>query len=66
MKLVNYIRSEVLAGKQKPDVSNASSWADDKYLQPALDDDALLFSLDDIDERPVPEADATKEGAAQQ
>ncbi|KXT05267.1 hypothetical protein AC578_8348 [Pseudocercospora eumusae] len=66
MKLVNYIRSEVLAGKQKPDVSNASSWADDKYLQPALEDDALLFSLDDIDERPVPEADATKEGAAQQ
>ncbi|KAI5367243.1 Putative Zinc finger protein [Septoria linicola] len=65
MKLVNYLRAEVKAGKTKPDVSDASAWADDKYLQPTLEDDALLFNLDDIDERPVPDADATKEGAGQ-
>jgi hypothetical protein len=62
IKLVNYIRSEVLAGKQTPDVSTAAAWSDDKYLQPTLEDDALLFNLDEIDERPVPE-DETVAGA---
>jgi len=50
IKLVNYIRSEVLSGHSAPDVSNPEAWADDKYLQPALTDDALLFSLDELDE----------------
>ena len=65
MKLVNYLRAEVKAGNAKPDVSDAKAWADDKYLQPTLEDDALLFNLDDIDERPVPDEDATKGGAGQ-
>jgi hypothetical protein len=50
IKLVNYIRSEVLAGKDKPDVEDPAAWADDKFLQPTLEDDALLFSLDELDE----------------
>jgi hypothetical protein len=50
IKLVNYIRSEVLSGHATPDVSKPEAWADDKYLQPALADDALLFSLDELDE----------------
>ncbi|SMQ45367.1 unnamed protein product [Zymoseptoria tritici ST99CH_3D7] len=53
IKLVNYIRSEVLAGKAKPDVQDPLAWADDKFLQPTLPDDALLFSLDELDESPL-------------
>lgn len=63
MKLVNYIRAQVQQDDAKPDVSDAKAWADDKYLQPTLEDDALLFSLDDIDERPVPEEEQTEAGA---
>ncbi|KAF2216105.1 hypothetical protein CERZMDRAFT_94484 [Cercospora zeae-maydis SCOH1-5] len=63
MKLVNWLRAQVQQGDAKPNVSDASAWADDKYLQPTLEDDALLFSLDDIDERPVTEEEQTKGGA---
>lgn len=48
IKLVNYIRAAVKGGNTKPDVSSADLFADDKYLQPVLVDDALLFSLDDL------------------
>ncbi|ETN41200.1 uncharacterized protein HMPREF1541_03135 [Cyphellophora europaea CBS 101466] len=48
IKLVNYIRSEVKAGSRRPDLSSASKFQDDKYLQPVLEDDALLYSLDDV------------------
>jgi protein arginine N-methyltransferase 3 len=46
--LVNYIRAAVKEGNTKPDVSSIDLYADDKYLQPVLEDDALLFSLDDL------------------
>ncbi len=48
IKLVNYVRSEVRAGKLHSDVSSKSCFEDDKYLQPVLEDDALLYSLDDV------------------
>jgi type I protein arginine methyltransferase len=48
IKLVNYIRSEVQKGNSKPDTSSTSNFADDKYLKPVLEDDALLYSLDDV------------------
>ncbi|KAI5290654.1 hypothetical protein KEM54_000883 [Ascosphaera aggregata] len=48
VKLVNYIRSEVKAGNANIDVSAASVFADDKYLMPVLEDDALLYNLEDI------------------
>jgi protein arginine N-methyltransferase 3 len=54
VKLVNYIRSEVKHGNQKPDVSSKSFFDDDKYMMPALEDDALLYSLDDIFEDQLP------------
>lgn len=50
IKLVNYIRSEVKAGNKTPDVSSKSKFADDVYLKPVLEDDSLLYSLDDISE----------------
>lgn len=48
MRLANYVRTEAQSGNSKPDVSDSKLWADDKYLQPALEDDPLLFCLDDI------------------
>ena len=63
MKLATSTRAHAQQGDAKPDVSDAKAWADDKYLQPTLEDDALLFSLDDIDQRPVPEEEQTKAGA---
>ncbi|KAG9820550.1 S-adenosyl-L-methionine-dependent methyltransferase, partial [Aureobasidium melanogenum] len=48
IKLVNYIRAEAKNGNSKPDVSSKSLFDDDKYMQPVLEDDALLFSLDDV------------------
>ncbi|DAA76423.1 TPA_exp: Uncharacterized protein A8136_0737 [Trichophyton benhamiae CBS 112371] len=48
IRLVNYIRSEVKNGNTKPDVSSAALFEDEKYLKPVLEDDALLYNLDDI------------------
>jgi len=55
IKFVNYIREQVKIGKLKPDVSSSALFQDDKYLRPTLEDDALLFSLDDLS-NPLPEA----------
>lgn len=48
IKLVNYLRSNGIpdlntAGGQLP-----SLWTDERYLQPVLENDPMLFSLDDI------------------
>ncbi|KAJ5155730.1 protein arginine methyltransferase RmtB [Penicillium capsulatum] len=51
IKLVNYVRTEVKAGNMSPDVSSKSRFSDDTFLKPALEDDALLYSLDDITEQ---------------
>ncbi|PYH45530.1 protein arginine methyltransferase RmtB [Aspergillus saccharolyticus JOP 1030-1] len=55
IKLVNYIRSQVKQGNMSPDVSSKDKFDDELYLMPVLEDDALLYSLDDIDEE-EPEA----------
>lgn len=53
IKLVNYIRTNVKEGNPKPDVSSKSPFDKDIYLKPVLDDDALLYSLDDaFDDEP--------------
>ncbi len=48
VKLVNYVRREVRNGNTSPNVSQKSAFEDDQYLQPVLEDDALLYSLDDV------------------
>jgi type I protein arginine methyltransferase len=48
VKLINYIRLEVKAGNKRPNWSNSDAFEDDKYLKPALEDDAILYSLDDV------------------
>ncbi len=46
--MVNYLRAEVKAGNTKPEVSSREVFEDDRYLKPVLEDDALLFGLDEI------------------
>ena len=64
IKLVNFVRREVKEGRGKSlDMSTKSAFDDDCYLQPVLEDDALLYSLEDIIEVDVdqdPESTASK------
>lgn len=55
IKLVNYVRTEVKNGNNAPDVSSKSKFEDDTYLKPVLEDDALLYSLDDLAEEQAEE-----------
>ncbi|OJJ44269.1 hypothetical protein ASPZODRAFT_144840 [Penicilliopsis zonata CBS 506.65] len=50
IKLVNYIRTQIKAGNKTPDVSSKTLFEDDAYLKPVLEDDALLYSLEDLDD----------------
>jgi protein arginine N-methyltransferase 3 len=50
IKLVNFIRSQVHAGKEIPSNITKDLFEDDQFLKPVLEDDALLFSLDDLPE----------------
>lgn len=47
IKLVNYIRAST-AATCIPDFSSKSLFEDEKFLQPVLEDDALLFGLDEV------------------
>lgn len=47
IKLINYIRSEVVAGRT-PNISTDAGFQHERYLKPVLEDDALLYSLHDI------------------
>ena len=51
VKLVNYIRSQVKTGNKSPDLSSKTIFQDHQFLQPVLEDDALLYSLDDLDKQ---------------
>ncbi|RDA90172.1 hypothetical protein CP533_6055 [Ophiocordyceps camponoti-saundersi (nom. inval.)] len=53
IKLVNFIRLCVQKGQSLPDVICMSHIVDDLYLKPVLDDDAVLFSLDDVLDTPI-------------
>ncbi|KAI6914690.1 hypothetical protein KC318_g1031 [Hortaea werneckii] len=55
LRLINYIRSQVATGNTKPDCSSPQAWMDDKYMQPVLEDDALLYSIDDLADPNDPE-----------
>ncbi|GAB1739670.1 hypothetical protein NU219Hw_g4614t1 [Hortaea werneckii] len=55
LRLINYIRSQVASGNAKPDCSSPQAWMDDKYMQPVLEDDALLYSIDDLADPNDPE-----------
>lgn len=48
IKLVNLIRSRVRSGQAVTEDISAEDLADDQYLKPVLENDALLFSLDEV------------------
>lgn len=60
IKLVNYIRLSVKDGNTAPDVSSKEKFQDEAYLKPVLEDDALLYSLDDIEDEESEEAGGTQ------
>lgn len=62
IKLINYIRTQVKAGNTSPDVSSKEKFDDDAYMKPALEDDALLYSLDDIVDDEAEEASGSDAG----
>lgn len=64
IKLANYVRSEAHKGNLKPDISSKSVFEDDKYLQPALEDDALLFSIDELIDQGTVEQPNAENGTA--
>ena len=64
VKLVNYIRSEVKLGVEKPDVSARSRFEDEQYLLPVLEDDALLWNLHDIIGLDLNDADEDTRGVS--
>lgn len=48
IKMINYIRSEVQKGNEAPDLSAKEAFQEERFLKPVLEQDALLYSLDDI------------------
>lgn len=50
IKLVNYIRSRVHSGQKITQSISREDFGDEKYLKPVLENDALLFSLDELPE----------------
>lgn len=48
IKLVNFIRSQVQDGKAVTSKISREDIEDEKFLKPSLEDDALLFSLDEL------------------
>ncbi|KKY14217.1 putative s-adenosylmethionine-dependent methyltransferase superfamily domain-containing protein [Phaeomoniella chlamydospora] len=52
-ELVNYLRSEARQGRNYSAVTTTDVFADDDYLKPVLEDDPLLYSLDDLDDEPI-------------
>ncbi|KAL8871624.1 MAG: hypothetical protein Q9174_002584 [Haloplaca sp. 1 TL-2023] len=48
IKLINFVRVHVSQGLFRPDTSPEKFLEGNDYLKPVLDDDALLYSIDDI------------------
>ena len=48
IKLVNYIRTQVHSGHKVTEDVSKEAFEDEKFLKPLLEDDALLFSLDEL------------------
>ncbi|KAA8565911.1 hypothetical protein EYC84_009722 [Monilinia fructicola] len=48
IKLTNYLRSKTQNGEKPSQSISKADLEDEKYLKPVLEDDAFLFSLDDL------------------
>ncbi|TVY50517.1 Ribosomal protein arginine N-methyltransferase rmt3 [Lachnellula cervina] len=50
IKFVNYIRNQIHSGHKVTSDVSKEAFEDEKFLKPLLEDDALLFSLDELPE----------------
>ncbi|KAM0185574.1 hypothetical protein ACHAPQ_008143 [Fusarium lateritium] len=48
VKLVNFVRDHVKTGSPLPENITTKDLEDEKYLRPVLENDALIFSLDEV------------------
>lgn len=48
IKLINFIREQVGQGLFRPDASSKHFLEGDRYMKPFMEDDALLYSVDEI------------------
>lgn len=64
VKLVNFIRRRVQDGQSLPAEISPADFEDDAYLKPILDNDAVVFSLDEVLEAAGETGDSAAEQAA--
>ncbi|KAF2726023.1 S-adenosyl-L-methionine-dependent methyltransferase [Polychaeton citri CBS 116435] len=66
IRFINYVRSYQLvfgsATGGPPDISDDKLWADEGLLQPVVQDDALLFCLDELDDLELTSTEANNAG----
>ncbi|KAK4958557.1 Ribosomal protein arginine N-methyltransferase rmt3 [Elasticomyces elasticus] len=64
IKLVNYIRSSAFSGVrlQTDNITSKKQFAEERYLQPSLPDDALLFCLDELEDEDTPLTNGSASG----
>ncbi|KAI8367011.1 S-adenosyl-L-methionine-dependent methyltransferase [Choanephora cucurbitarum] len=65
IRLINYIRQQVKANPQLSAIDMTFTgqepfWKQDSYLQPVLEDDALLFALDELEDEPEQPVDLSR------
>ncbi|KAI4085963.1 MAG: hypothetical protein LQ344_007973 [Seirophora lacunosa] len=64
IKLINFVRSQVRQGLSHPDVSPERFIEGDEYLKPVIEDDAVLYSIDDIFDLAERQAHSSTNGTA--
>merc|ERR1712000_335936 len=66
IKLVNFVRSQAQKGEALPESLSKEDLSSDELLKPVLENDALLFTLDEVlegaDAEPSESADASAQG----
>ncbi|KAF4554361.1 Ribosomal protein arginine N-methyltransferase rmt3-like protein [Elsinoe fawcettii] len=63
VKLVNYLRKEAQVGRKPSSISSKDAFSADEFLQPTLENDALLFSLDEVLDGEEPQVNGHVNGA---
>ncbi|KAL8816614.1 MAG: hypothetical protein Q9223_004406 [Gallowayella weberi] len=64
IKLINYAREQVSRGLFRPDASPEDFLEGDRYMKPFMEDDALLYSVDEIFDVPTQQAHHLLNGSA--
>ncbi|KAL8695184.1 MAG: hypothetical protein Q9224_003439 [Gallowayella concinna] len=64
IKLINYVREQVSQGLFRPDASPEDFLEGDRYMKPFMEDDALLYSVDEIFDVATEQAHRVANGSA--